>query len=101
MAWILLGQELGVHAPALGAFLATLIIVAILLFVAYKLGKHSADVRWKHDVRYMPRVIGQDIRQEYEKIITMLQAKLDATTERLNAALGWPLRPNRRDEEKK
>lgn len=84
MDFVMALQYLGYHVPALGAFLALVIVVCLLCLVAFKLGKRSSDKKWKWDVEHMPEVIGQDIRESFERKIAVLQARLSWTQGRLN-----------------
>ena len=82
MIFVALFQFLGDHVPALGAFSVCLLVVSVVGFVAYKVGRHEADKRWVHEVEHMPAVIGQDIRERLERKIVELAARNKYLTER-------------------
>ena len=67
MMFTMLFQFLGDHAPSLGSALVLLFAFGVWGFVMYKKGYHESGVAWKHDVRYMPVVIGQEIREKLER----------------------------------
>jgi len=82
MAFVEFFQFLGFHAPALGAFLLTLLVVVGFLWLSYHLGKREANRRWTFDVEHMPNVIGQDIRERYQRKIAELSKAVEMYKER-------------------
>ena len=83
MSFILFFQYLGMHVPALGAFLVTLLAVCFLCLLFYKLGMRAANLRWRWDVEHMPAVIGQDVREKLERDKAILQSRLSLAVERI------------------
>jgi hypothetical protein len=82
MVFLQLWDYLGLHIPALGAFLCTLVVVDVLCFVFYKLGQHKANKLWQWDIEHQPNMIGQDVRERYEKRIAVLEEKNKGLRER-------------------
>jgi hypothetical protein len=78
---------LGPHVPALGAFLVCLLVVAVLCFLFYKLGRHEANKKWSRDVECMPQVIEQDVREKMEKRIVALDVRNKYLQERNDAMM--------------
>lgn len=73
MIFIAFFQWLGLHVPALGAFLLFIIMVSVLCFIFYKIGKHAANKSWRWDVEHQPSLLAQDIRERWERKIAVLE----------------------------
>ena len=87
MIFVAMFDYLGLHIPALGAFLVCVLVVAVLFFLAYKWGIHEANKRWTHDVECMPKVIEQAIREKMEKRIVALGVRNKYLQERNDAMM--------------
>ena len=75
MIFIDLFQWLGYHVPALGAFVCSLLVVAVICFVSYKLGQRAANKKWQWDVEHQPSLLSQDIRERWERRIAVLEER--------------------------
>ena len=87
MIFVQLSDYLGLHIPALGAFIVCLAVVAVLCWIFFAWGRHEANKRWGFQVEHMPAVIGQDIRERLEKRIVALGVRNKYLEERNNAMM--------------
>lgn len=82
MIFVQFFDYIGLHIPALGAFIVCFLVVTLVCFLFYKWGAHEANKRWIYQVEKMPAVIGQDVREKYAHKLIELTARIKYLQER-------------------